>query len=321
MSRTVTLLVLCVIQFNLLAQMQYKGLSVVAPYKEPENGIWADIKAVNSNAISLMPYAYSREGSNEVVYNNSRQHWGETEEGVRKMIRDAHSNNLSVMLKPHLWLMPNTYTGKLTFEDEKDWEVWTESYLKYIFYFAEIAEEEGTDMFCLATEMQSMWKEYPTGFLQLIEGVKKRYKGKLTYASNWDEYNSFPFWTYFDFIGIDAYFPIEKTNIKGSFKKLRQDIEAFAKQKKKSIIFTEWGFRSIADPYTKPWESYGEEKANNEIQAEAYNYFFESWQNSEHLAGVYVWKWFVHGSRGQRGLTGFTPQNKPAEQIIGKYYK
>lgn len=307
------------LQLSVFGQMQYKGLSVVAPSNEPDSSIWQNIKNTKANAISLMPYAYSRNGS-DVIYNSQRQYWGESVDGTRQMIRDAHKNQLTVMLKPHLWLMPNTYTGQLNFNSQAEWKTWTESYLKYIFHFAELAEEEAVDMFCIATEMQSMWQEYPTGFIALIEGVKKRYNGKLTYAANWDEYKSFPFWSYFNYIGIDAYFPIDKNNINASFKEIRKELEAFSEQKNKAILFTEWGFRSINDPYTKPWESYSEESGDETTQAEAYTYFFESWQNSKHLAGVYIWKWFVDSYSGHRRTTGFTPQGKAAEKLLPKYF-
>ena len=48
----------------------------------------------------------------------------------------------------------------------------------------------------------------PKFWNELILKIKKLYKGKLTYAANWDEYKRIHFWNVLDYIGVDAYFPL-----------------------------------------------------------------------------------------------------------------
>lgn len=308
------------LSISVVGQLKYKGLSVVAPPNEVDTSVWVDIKAANANSACLMPYSYMRNGS-EVIFNHERQYWGESDKGTQVLINQAHEQGMTVMLKPHLWIMPNTFTGHLTFENEELWSKWVKSYQAYIFHFADIAEKEKVELFCLATEMESLWRDHPKGFEDLIAGVKKRYKGKLTYAANWDEYDRFPYWNEFDFIGIDAYFPLDSLNPKQSWKDLRKELEAFSVKNGKPLLFTEFGYRNIDNPYTKPWESDRNVPANNTQQVKAYDAFFSTWKGSQQLAGLYVWKWFI-GDRHSRGQnSGFTPQGKPAEKLLSKYFR
>lgn len=292
----------------------------MAPSTEIDSTHWETALATNANTACLMPYAYMRNGS-DVIFDHERQYWGESDKGVKEMVQQAKKIGLKVMLKPHLWIMPHVFTGQLTFEDKSRWVSWSESYRKYIYRFAEIAESENIELFCIATEMESMWVEAPEEFAKLIIGVKKRYSGKLTYAANWDEYKRFPFWNQLDFIGVDAYFPLDKKSPKNSWKAHQTIINALSDSLSKQVIFTEFGYRSIPDPFTKPWESYNKHDANYTAQVKAYDAFFKTWISDQHVAGAFVWKWFMGDFRGPGSGTTFSPQFKPAEKLLSKYYK
>jgi hypothetical protein len=305
---------------GLTAQWTYKGLSIVAPSNEIDSSDWSSAMQTNFNTACLMPYAYMRNGS-DVIFNHERQYWGESDKGTREMVQQAKKLGLKVMLKPHLWIMPNIFTGQLNFDSPERWKSWAPSYREYIFHFAEIAEEENIELFCLATEMESFWTEAPEEFKLIIEGVKKRFSGKITYAANWDEYTRFPYWNEFDFIGVDAYFPLDKNKPKKSWTNHKNALIALSDSLEKQIIFTEFGYRSIADPFTKPWESYSNNNANYTAQLKAYEAFFTVWLIDEHIAGGFIWKWFMGNFRGSGSGTTFSPQFKPAEKLLRKYYK
>ena len=57
-----------------------------------------------------------------------------------------------------------------------------------------MAEEEKVDIFCIGTELEKFIEHRPAYWRELIAEVRKVYKGKLTYAANWDEYKRVPFW-------------------------------------------------------------------------------------------------------------------------------
>ena len=45
------------------------------------------------------------------------------------------------------------------------------------------------------------------------------------------------------------------------------------------------------------------------------------WGDKPWFAGVYWWKWYpTHGRAGGPGHGGFTPQNKPAQQVMTDWY-
>jgi hypothetical protein len=56
-------------------------------------------------------------------------------------------------------------------------------------------------------------------------------------------------------------------------------------------------------------------------QATAYRALFETFWNEPWFAGGFLWKWFdSHAERGGPDNTRFTPQNKPAEEVIREWY-
>jgi len=73
----------------------------------------------------------------------------------------------------------------------------------------------------------------------------------------------------------------------------------------------------------KPWlVDRSEEGVNLEAQANAKRAIFEEFWNEDWFAGGFVWKWFIHHSRaGGLSDNRFTPQNKPAQEVIRDYYR
>jgi hypothetical protein len=53
---------------------------------------------------------------------------GERSEGIRASIHKSHEYKMKVMLKPHLWVNHNFYTGDLDFSTEK--RIWKKPIMK-----------------------------------------------------------------------------------------------------------------------------------------------------------------------------------------------
>ena len=92
--------------------------------------------------------------------------------------------------------------------NEDDWQVLENSYTQFILLYAMLAQEIDAELFCIGTELEKFIEKRPQYWSNLIKEIKKVYKGKLTYAANWDEFKRTPFWSDLDYIGIDAYFPV-----------------------------------------------------------------------------------------------------------------
>jgi hypothetical protein len=63
----------------------------------------------------------------------------------------AH-DQMTVMLKPHLWANHGFYTGDLDFSSD-EWKKWESNYEKYILDFAQLAQNENIELFCFGTEL------------------------------------------------------------------------------------------------------------------------------------------------------------------------
>lgn len=106
----------------------------------------------------------------------------------------------------------------------------------------------------------------------LIGEVRKIYKGKVTYAANFDNYHEVAFWDDLDFIGINAYFALRDANkniqkpqaMKRALEKGWMDvfaqIDAFRKKEQlenKPMIFTELGYINRKNTTIEPWTGFG----------------------------------------------------------------
>jgi hypothetical protein len=305
--------------------MEYKGINLVAPVKKLNNSTFESLKENNINAISLIPYAFVDIDQASVSYNNERQWWGERSEGIRASIRKSHEYKMKVMLKPHLWVNHNFYTGDLDFSTEKEWEHWEADYEKYILDFAKLAEEEKIELFCFGTELENPIAKRPEYWIQLIQKIKKTYSGKLTYAANWDSFETIPFWNELDYIGIDAYFPLsveETPSIKAlneSWKKHIVKIKTVQQKINKKILFTEFGYRNSNKAAEAPWTE-TETEINNLAQANGYEALFQNFSKQQWYAGGFAWKWYADDYYKKKNID-YTPQEKPALETLKKWYK
>jgi len=304
------------------------GVSYVAPANETSVASMAHVQAVNANWVCLMPYAFTPNNSTEVRYNSKRQWWGEKPIGVRATIQHARELNLKIMLKPHLWLRHGAFTGHLKFENDGDWDKWANNYSTYILEYANLAEKNKIELFCIGTELETFVQNRAENWRSLIDDVKKVYSGKLVYAANWDEYKSFPFWKDMDYIGIDAYFPLidDRTptveEIKNNWSKWSDEIKEVSKKIKKPVLFTEFGYRNIDACAKKPWEAPGKETAiNQDCQRNALEALLDVFWEEDWFAGGYSWKWFDnHENMDPTMNRTYSVQNKPAQKILQSYY-
>ncbi len=309
------------------SQDKLKGMSFEGPSQKTEIDEFQDIQKTNSNWVSLMPYAYAQGSDPNINYENlSWQWWGEGYEGTKQCIRDAHNSGLKVMVKPHLWIRHGSFTGDVKFDSEEDWNIWETDYLNYVLKYAQLCEEEKVELFCIGTELKSWFLARPDSWEVMIQEIKKVYKGKLTYAGNWDAYKLFPFWDQLDYIGIDAYFPLSSSTtptvdeLNAEWSKWKKEIKGISKRFNKEVIFTEYGYRNIDQAAEKPWESYTAKTQNDVAQANAYTSLYESVWNEPWMYGGFAWKWHCSSHLKSVRKANYTPQGKIALKVLIEYY-
>lgn len=305
------------------------GVSFVASNDSLLNKNVKPILDISANYAAVMPFGFIRDiNHSEVMFNSDRQWFGETKEGVKQYITKLKNHNLRIMLKPQLWVWHGEYTGYIEMNNEAEWTTLEKSYSKFILDFAELAEETNTEMFCIGTELEKFIENRPEYWTELIAEIKNVYSGKLTYAANWDEYKRTPFWNALDYIGIDAYFPISdsKTPTVEACKMGWQDhkttIKKYSDSISKPVLFTEFGYRSVDYSTKEPWKSdRSMTQVNLVAQTNATIALFDTFWDEPWFAGGFMWKWFNnHEAVGGHDNSQFTPQNKPVEQEISKYY-
>lgn len=280
---------------------------------------------IYANYASIMPFGFIRELSHpEIQYNLNRQWFGETKAGVKQYIETLRRDDIRIMMKPQIWVWRGEFTGNIKMKTENDWKVLEDSYSLFILDYAELAQETHVDIFCIGTELESFIDERPSYWKQLIKEIRTIYKGKLTYAANWNEYERTPFWNDLDYIGIDGYFPVSQLktptveDCNRGLEVWKTQMEDYYDTYNKPILFTEFGYRSVNFTGKEPWRSDREIiDVNLEAQANATQAFFETFWNEDWVAGGFIWKWYHnHSNAGGKENTRFTPQNKPAEIIV-----
>ncbi|MEM1408547.1 MAG: hypothetical protein AAGG59_17315, partial [Bacteroidota bacterium] len=197
MTQRVILLLLLVTTLALISwrnlsisedDLKISGINLVAPPKPIGQAEFIPLTSTNANWLSVIPYGFLRPQESIVTYNYDNQWWGEGVVGASKTIQIAHELGYKVMLKPHVWVIGQGWAGDFEPTSEAHWKTWQDSYQEYILTFAEIAEAMDVALFCIGTEFRKTVVKRPEYWRRLIRQVKSIYKGKITYAANWDNY-------------------------------------------------------------------------------------------------------------------------------------
>ncbi|GAA4312603.1 glycoside hydrolase [Gramella aestuarii] len=307
---------------------KYNGISLVASRDSLETGQLEPIIKVNANAVALMPYAFLRSTEEpELIYNIDRQWFGERLEGIEQAISVLRRKELKIMIKPHIWIMNGKFTGDLDFKTGADWERFEASYREYILLYAGIAEKHQIELLCIGTELYNFLDKRPEFWNSFISEVRELFQGKITYAENWDKIDKTDIWSHLDLIGVDAYYPLHqeasptKEEIRSGWEKHKPELKSLASEYHKPILFTEYGYRNIDHAVKEPWNSDRDHTGiNHELQAFALEVIYEEFWPETWFSGGFLWKWHQQESAGGLENDRFTPQNKPAEEVVRDYY-
>ena len=157
---------------------------------------------VGANYTAIMPFGFIRDLEHpEIIHNTDRQWFGETRAGAKQYIDELRKQNVKIMIKPQIWVWRGEFTGDIKMSTEDNWKALETSYSKFILEYAELAQETNAEIFCIGTELENFITARPEYWHDLIVEIRNIYKGKLTYAANWDEFKRTPFWNEIDYIG------------------------------------------------------------------------------------------------------------------------
>ena len=249
-------------------------------------------------------------------------------------IRQAHSKDLKICIKPHIWLRKKdkkNWRGTIQFKSVVDWSAWSKQYREAILHYAQLSQKHQVAAFCIGTELHQLAIKYPDYWRSLIREVKTIFDGKIIYAANWDrEYKQIAFWDELDYIGIQAYFPLcrkdnpRKKQVYKGWKSYLKDIEGISRKFNKPILFTEIGYTNSSMAACEPWEWVRDldpkkTSVSDITQANCYDAFFSTFWDRSWFGGVFMWVWENEPANEQSPFT-FCPKNKPANAVMHYWF-
>ena len=253
----------------------------------------------------------------------------ETDEAVVAAIEQAHSLGQRVMLKPHIMLDHITdkeWRGRIDFEDPALLAEWWKNYRAFILRYARLAAEHDVELYCVGVELMDMVARAPDEWRRLIADVRKVYPGRLTYAANWDaEFFRVPFWDALDFAAVQFFFPLSTTpdptdeELRAKVTTIARSLFEVSLRFDRPLLLTECGYRSVRGATVKPWvwpKDDPNATADPALQARVYRTILDVFRERPAFAGLFWWNWVTIPDPGADAAKIFTPQGKPAMEVI-----
>jgi hypothetical protein len=307
----------------------YRGMAiqVASGYKPVETygTLLQEIAGLGANAVLLSVPGYMEHATSQSIYIDLRK--VPPPEDFEIIVRQGRELGLKVILMPMVLLKNPRGSEWRGVIDPPDWDDWWEQYTEFVLFFADIAREGQADALIVGSELVSTEK-YTSRWVKLIEAVRPRFwGGKLGYSANWDHYRPVEFWDRLDFIGMTTYNTLADKKspsveeIVERWKPIQKDILAWQRPIGKPILMTEVGWCSQEGAATAPWNYYQNQVATPaglEEQRRLYEAFIRVWGDRPELMGVIWWEW--NASAGGSGDFGYTPKNKPAEQVLRRWF-
>lgn len=287
------------------------------------------VRELGADWISQTPFGWCPSIHDPTIrLSGERGYWGETDEGLVATARWARERGLHTLLKPHVWVH-RAWVGDIEMTSEEDWSRFFEAYEAFVLHYARLAEASGMEALAVGTELEKTTRR-TADWSRIVARVRSVYHGRLTYCANWCEADQVAFWSTLDFVGIQAYYPLRVQDptpeaIRAAWKPIVEQLEALHARTGKPIVFTEVGYKSLRGSLAEPWvwKTAGEE--DYALQRDAYAAMFASVWGRPWFGGAFVWKW--HPALGAPSVPpagrerDFTPQGKPALEVIRSYYR
>lgn len=285
------------------------------------------LKNIGSNTIAVIPYSFMRDPKKPSPLRFSHGADEENDEAVITVANHARELGMSVLLKPQVWI-PKSWPGEVEMQTEADWETFFRYYERWIRHYALLAEMYQIPILCVATEFGKATKGHEDRWIALFKRLRSLYSGKMTVAANWDGgFDHKPFWDALDFIGINNYKTLsQKTNasdaeLLAGAKTENAFFQAISDRFGKKIVFTEVGFTATDTPWIRPWEYADGKQVNLDHQKRSYQALLSALYQQPWLGGYYWWKWPSFLDYGGPNDPDFTPNGKPAEEVVREWFR
>jgi len=308
-----------------------------------------EIAALGFNSVEIVTPAFQDHGASQTIRVEYAPGKSPTREDLIEVLTYARSKGLSTTLMPIvLFSHPrgNEWRGKI---NPEQWEPWWRSYRQMTDYFLEIAIEADVQVYCVGSELLST-ETNNDAWQKLISHVRRRFKGKLIYSTNWDHYHVPTFWKEVDIIGISGYWNMTTLTPVGSvvdpdhlakrWIEIRSRLLEFSQAQNKPVVMTEIGYPTLPWALKNPWNyvaAGAEAKPDPMAQAAGYRAFLAAWEDlltishkqtsrssatlpfrSHGFLGFYFYAWDVYHQGGPQD-TGYGIRNKPSYEVVRNF--
>jgi hypothetical protein len=281
------------------------------------------------NAISVTPFGYLPAPDQPDFLRRSSNARSENDESLVQAKLFAERLGMRVMLKPHLLMRGRDWgwPGMVKMHSSADWKIFFNRYARWMLHYAMLAEIYDFDSLCIGVELVQASHPFETVWREMIARWRGIYSGPMIYAANWgDEFEKLGFWDALDAIGLNCYYPLSEKDsptdeeLYTGATQIAGKIEAVAKKFRKPVLITEIGFTSSARPWLRPHTDNGGGAVDLDAQRRCYEAMFRALWGKPWLAGTYWWKWPTMLSDGGARHDNFTPNGKPAAQVVARWY-
>ena len=281
----------------------------------------AEIRATGAGWVVLVATCYQRDARSSHI--NCRTGQTVTDAGLERAIAAAHGQGLRVMLKPHVDL-PSDALDRATIVPSQP-DRWFAAYTRMMSRYADIAEGTGVEQLAVGTELAGTSRDGGRWGAVIAE-LRQHYRGPMTYAANYDEYEHVAFWNDLDLVGIDAYWPLasrptdDVARLEAAWRPIAARLELFARRTGKPILFTEAGYVSQPGSTVEPFNWTISTVRDDGEQAAAYEALLATFWHRPWFAGVHWWMWDDLPGSGDDQRLDYTPHGKPAEAVLRRYW-
>ncbi len=291
-----------------------------------------NLASLGVNAISVTPFGYLRQTSQPDFFRHSNGPSGENDESLIVAQSFAKAHGIRVMLKPHIWV-GRGWPGDINMPTPAAWKIFFDRYERWMRGYAMLAEMYDFDVLCVGVELVQATVGHAPAWRNMIKRLRTIYSGPMVYAANWgEEFENLEFWDALEAIGLDCYYPLsEKENptdaeLMAGAEQIVKKIHTISKKFNKPVLLTEIGFCSMPQTWKSPHQDSRGAPVDLEAQRRCYEAISQALKNSmqkdgEWLAGIYWWKWPSMLEDGGPQDNQFTPNGKPAAEVVERWYK
>ncbi len=267
-----------------------------------------------------------------------------SDESLEYIINKLHKRGFKVFFEPVVNLKHQRGGEWMGIIRPDDWDAWFENYSGFIEHYAKLAQKNEVEQFAVGMELTSTHR-YKEKWEQIIDNVGKHYQGMIVFVSNFDSYETVPFWDKLDVIGMNFYFPINRRDdwyqpwaeVKDGYHDPSYEdlldgwelwvdtLDKWQRKMNKPILVTEAGYVSQRGCTYQPWSWYLG-KSDFEEQHLAYKALYEIWSKKQvvngkfeggnYLQGIYFFHWADEKPANDRS---YVP-SEDAKSIIREWF-